>query len=131
MAMLTPAAAISAAARRRPKWLRSLVLCALAYLAAEYALQRLTFSHDEARVRAVTAMQRACRAECAARGLRPDDLDGPYEAPVNSMPGSRHFEFLWQARGVGGLVVMVNDNRLFIDVDHWWERQDWWSRSRS
>src|SRR3546814_12635445 len=76
-------------------------------------------------------MQQACQAECAARGLRPDDLQGPYEAPVNFLPGSRHFEFLWRARSDGsGLVVMVNDNRLFIDTDHWWEQQAWRSEER-
>ncbi|MFC3674771.1 hypothetical protein [Ferrovibrio xuzhouensis] len=130
MAMTTPAAALAAVRRPWPKWLRSLILCALGYLAAEYALQQLTFSHDEARTRAVAVMRQACDSDCAARGLRPDDLQGPYEAPVNFLPGSRHFEFLWRARRDGsGLVVMVNDNRLFIDTDHWWEQQDWWSRA--
>lgn len=130
MAMTTPAAVLAAARRPWPKWLRSLILCALGYLAAEYALQQLTFSHDEARTRAQAVMRQACENDCAARGLRPDDLQGPYEAPVNFLPGSRHFEFLWRARGDGsGLVVMVNDTRLFIDTDHWWEPQDWWSRA--
>jgi hypothetical protein len=128
MAMTTPPAAAAAARRPWPKWLRSLAFCSLGYLGVEYALQQLTFSHDEARDRAVSAMLQACRSGCAARGLQPGDLDGPYEAPVNFLPGSRHFEFLWRADGVGGLVVMVRDNRLFIDVDHWWEKEGWWSR---
>lgn len=128
MSMMLPSAALAAARRPWPRWLRSLVLCALGYLAAEYALQQMTFSHDEARRRAIVTLQEVCHRECAAHGLRPEDLEGPFEAPVNFMPGSRHFEFLWRAHGVGGLVVMVNDNRLFIDIDHWWERQEWWYR---
>lgn len=130
MATTLPPAATAAGRRSAPRWLRSLCLCALAYLAAEYALQQLTFSHDEARTRATAVMRQVCEAECATHGLRPDDLLGPYEAPVNFLSGSRHFEFLWRVRGEGGgLVVMVNDTGLFIDTDHWWEPQDWWSRA--
>jgi len=111
---------------RVPRWLLSLLLSALGYLAAEYVMQQATFGHARALERATELMVATCRSECGPRGLRPEDLDGPYEAPVNHQAGARYFEFLWKSKGADDLLVVISNNRLFVDTQHWWERQDWW-----
>lgn len=111
---------------RWPRWVLSLLLSGGAYLAAEYAVEQASFTHAGALERAIGQMIDTCRSECLARGVRLEDLDGPYEAPVNAQPGTRHFQFLWKTGAAEDLVVVVYNNRLFVDAESWWERQDWW-----
>jgi len=82
--------------------------------------------HDEAKALATTLMQQVCARDCASRGLREQDLQGPSETDMNKLQQSTKFEFVWQAASGQSLRIRVWDNGLTVQKgERWNDMNDW------